>query len=219
MDKVRQLGLQRVYTIWGFILIVWSLYRFYIRIPEWMDDLIFKPLLFLLPVLLYVLYKERRPLTSIGLDTRKLRRDLLFGAGFGLIMIVEGIVANIIKYNRFSIAPVVPINGGSWFLSIILALAAAFSEEVLARGFLYTRLKEGYKSEFKGMIISTAMYFLLLVPAIFTISHLTGVTLLIFIMTTIIMSAANTMLFSETKTITIPVLVHAFWNVVVALYL
>lgn len=219
MTEKRNLRLERVFTIWGLILIVWAVYRYYEMNPEWVDELILKPLVFLLPVVAYVLKKERRPLASIGLSKGNLYRDIYLGLGFGMLFALEGLVVNSIKYGTFSFAPLVPVTGLSLLIAVFIALATAFSEEVLARGFFFTRLREEYKDEFKALVVSSAMYFMLLVPVVFTVTKLSGVTLLIFVVTNLIMSFANTMIFSETKTVTVPILIHAFWNMAVILYL
>lgn len=219
MDRIRARSLSKAFTIWGFILLVWAFYRVYFRFPEWIDDLLIKPIVFLGLPFYYVVFKEKRTLATVGLLKKNVIRDLYIGLGFGMLFAVEGIVANVIKYGQLAVNSETSMVGASLFLLVFLSLAAAFSEEVLVRGFLYTRLKEGYKSEFKAMIVSSAMYFMLLVPAVFTISHLTGVPLLIFIYSNIVLSFANTMIFNETKTITIPIFIHAFWNVAIALFL
>lgn len=219
MDKTRNIFLERTFTVWGIVLIAWAIYRRYEQFPEWVDELLFKPLVFLGPMLFYVLFKERRPLSSIGLTGGKFFRDVYLGIGFGMLFAIEGIVVNAVKYGKFSFAPVIPVQGAYLALAVILSVVTAFSEELFARGFLFTRLKEGYASEMKALLISSAMYFLLLVPIIFTVTKLSGMTLFIFVVTNVVMSLANTMIFSETKTITVPVLIHAFWNMAVVLYL
>ena len=71
-----------VYHLWGWILLVWSLYRRFLKLPEWADEFIFKPLVFVAPVLWYVRTIEKRKLESIGLTGKNffsLRcRHLLF---------------------------------------------------------------------------------------------------------------------------------------------
>lgn len=219
MEEKQNVFLERTYAVWGTVLLLWSLYRFYARLPEWFDDLIAKPLVFMAPVFLYVHFSEKRILASLGLMWGKFYRDVYLGLGFGMLFALEGIVTNAVKYGMFSFAPVIAVSGSNLLLYVVLSLVSGFTEELLVRGFLYTRLKENYKSELKAMVVSTVMYFILLVPFIFTVSKLNGVTLLIFVVTNLILSFANTMIFNETKTLTVPVLIHAFWNMAVALYL
>lgn len=217
MDTKR--NLERIYAIWAWVLLLWCVYRYFARLPEWADDLVAKPIIFLGPVLFYVMSKERRPLASIGLAAGKFFRDIYLGIGFGMLFALEGLMTNLVKHGKFSFLPVIAMGTGNLFLYVILSVSAAICEEVLVRGFLYTRLKENYGSELKAMVVSTAMYFFLLIPAVFLVTKLNGLTLVIFLMTNLVLSFANTMIFSETKTVTVPVLIRAFWNMAVALYL
>jgi len=51
--------MKRTLSVWLVIFIVWSIYRFSFFFPEWIDELIIKPLVFLAPIG-YVLKKEKR---------------------------------------------------------------------------------------------------------------------------------------------------------------
>jgi len=212
-------NLERIYTIWGIILILWSIYRAFFNLSEAADEFIVKPLIFLTPVFISVLGFEKETLVSIGLTAGKFVRDIYLGVGFGALFAIEGLVTNMVKHGTISLAPAIAVDLPTLSAYLLLSFATAISEEILIRGFFYTRLKAEYKSEFKALVISTLMYLFILVPVVFTRLHLTGVTLAIFIMTNLILSFANTMIFNETKTITVPVLIHVFWNLAVFLYL
>lgn len=214
-----QRQVERVFTIWGSVLVVWALYRAFIQAPDWITDLIAKPLVFVLPVVLYVFYHEHRLLSSIGAALGHFKRDLGIGMGIGVLFTVEGVLANSVKYGKLSLVPQILLNPGNLVLMLATSVVAAFAEELLVRGFFYLRLKEAYKSEIKALVVSASMYGMLLVPTIFMVTRLNGVILLIFVMTNLVMSVANTMIFNETKTLTIPTLIHAFWNLAVVLYL
>lgn len=210
---------ERVYTIWGGVLILWALYRAFVFWPEVVDEFIIKPLLFVIPVVFYVLKIEKRQLASIGVAIGKFTRDMYLGVAVGVLFLLEGLLTNILKHGTISIAPVIPMTVGSITLTLFISLAAAFCEELLVRGFFYTRLKEAYQNEAKAFVFSTLMYLLILIPVVFTRLHLTGTTLAIFVVSNLVLSSVNTFIFRETKTLTVPVLVHTFWNMVVLLYL
>lgn len=219
MDPARVAYIEKIYAIWGGILLIWALYRHFFMLPETVDEFIVKPIVFLGPVLFFVLYKEKRPLSSIGIHANKFVRDLYLAMGFGLLFTVIGIVTNFFKYGSINLNPIVPITGATLLVTLILSLATAFTEEVLIRGFFYTRLAEGYQSQFKALLSSVLMYLLILVPIIFTRLSLNPQGLMLIIVSNIILSSANTMIFTETKSLIVPILIHAFWNMAVVLYL
>lgn len=218
--KIAKPAVKHIYNIWAVILLIWAIYRGnFPHNPEFIDELIFKPLVFLGPVLWYVKRVEKRPLSSIGFAKGKLLRDIKIGVGIGLLFALEGIFANWIKYGELNFAPVVPVAGGAIFIAIFLSLVTALIEETLARGFIFGRLLEYYNNELRAVVVGAAMFLLLHVPIMFTALKLTGINLVIFIVTDIIIAVATSVFYAETKTLTVPVLVHAFWNMTVALYL
>lgn len=205
--------------VWGVVLFVWALYRAFLHLPEWIDELFIKPLIFLVPVLLFVRWYEKKSFASIGWLLGKFNRDLYIGLGIGAIFVVEAIVANGVKYGTLTIVPAIPLATVTIVSYLFFSLTSSFCEETLVRGFLFSRLRDNYQNQIKAVVVSTLMYFFLLVPVIFTQLSLTPVSLAIFIMTNLILSFANSMIFSETKTLTIPVLIHTFWNMTVFMYL
>ncbi len=47
-------SISNIYRLWGWVLLIWSLYRYFLKFPEWVDELIFKPVVFVLPVIWFV---------------------------------------------------------------------------------------------------------------------------------------------------------------------
>ena len=52
--KSKTTPLQKALNLWAVILIAWSIYRTYLKMPEWFDEFIAKPLVFVLPVIYYI---------------------------------------------------------------------------------------------------------------------------------------------------------------------
>lgn len=213
------LSLEPVYQLWGWILLVWSLYRYFFKLPEAIDEFVAKPLIFVLPVLWYVLKKERRSLESVGLTGKKFFTSLYIGLGFGFVFALEGIVSNFIKYGKIQINPIAALDQYGLGLLLVLSFATAFSEELLNRGFLFGRILEKTKSLPYASLLSTVLFVLLHVPILVTSLKLSGMTLVLFFVTDFILGLANSMLFYSTGGLLAPILVHIFWNMTVALYL
>src|SRR3990167_3214805 len=72
-------SLTSVYRLWAWILLAWALYRYFVHVPEWADEFIFKPLVFVAPVIWYVRTKERQSLETIGLTARNLFSSIYIG--------------------------------------------------------------------------------------------------------------------------------------------
>ena len=217
-ESVAGKTVEPIYQMWGWILLVWSLYRYFTHFPEWTDEFIFKPLVFVLPVLWYVIKREKRKLDSVGLTGRNFFNSLYIGIGFGLVFAIEGIVAHVFKYGKLDVNPIAAFGQYGFFL-IIVSLATAFSEELLARGFVFSRLYEKTKNLPYSSTVASILFVLLHVPILVTTNHLQGVTLILFFVTDFVLAFANNMLYATTGSLVAPILVHLFWNMTVALYL
>lgn len=218
MSKASSTPNMTVYQLWGWILLVWGLYRYFVRLPEWADEFVFKPLVFVVPVLWYVLKKERRNLESIGITGKNLFNSIYIGLGFGMVFAIEGLVAHALKYGKLDVNPITAFQQYGFFL-IFVSFATAFSEEVLSRGFIFNRIYEKTQNIFKAATIGAIMFVFLHIPILVTSNQLQGSTLIMFFVTDVILAYANSMLFLNTGSLVAPILVHVFWNMTVALYL
>lgn len=216
---VKHISLTPVFRLWAWILLFWSLYRYFVHLPEWADEFLIKPLVFVAPVLWYVIVKERRRLSSLGLTTKYLFTSIYIGLGFGFVFALEGLAANAIKYGKLTIAPIAAFGEYGLVVLLLLSLATAISEELLSRGFLFTRLYEKTKNLPYASILSTLMFVSLHVPILVTSLKLQGVTLVLFFVTNLVLGFANGLLMYNTGSLVAPILVHLFWNMTVALYL
>jgi membrane protease YdiL (CAAX protease family) len=209
---------EHTYRVWAWILLAWSLYRYFVRLPEWADEFVFKPLVFVAPVIWYVLKKERRPLSSIGLTSANFFKSIYIGLGFGALFAIEGLLAHVLKYGRVEVNPIAAFQQYGFFL-LVVSLATAFSEELLSRGFVFNRLYEKTNNLTRAALIGAVMFLCLHVPILLTVNKLTGMTLGLFFFTDFVLAVANSILFAMTGSLVAPILVHIFWNMTVALYL
>jgi membrane protease YdiL (CAAX protease family) len=211
--------LESVYRLWAWILLAWSLYRYFFKFPEYLDEFVFKPLVFLGPVFWFVRKVEHRPLSSLGLTAKKFFPSVYIGLGIGLLFAVEGLAANALKYGKVNINPIVALQHYGLVTLLLLSVVTAFSEEVLSRGFLFQRILEKSRNFFNALFISATLFVLLHVPILVTSLRLQGFTLVLFFVTDFVLSLANGLLFYQTGSVVAPILVHVFWNMTVALYL
>ncbi len=207
------------YHLWGWVAIAWALYRYFFRLPEWADEFIFKPLIFVVPVLWYVRVKEKAALSSLGLTTKDLFTSIYIGLGFGFVFALEGLAANAIKYGKLTIMPISAFTHYGMGTLLLLSLATAVTEEILSRGFVFTRFIQAKKGLPYASLVSTLMFVLLHVPILVLSLKLQGMALLLFFITDFVLGFANSLLLYNTGSLVAPILVHVFWNMTVALYL
>ncbi|MFA6390687.1 MAG: hypothetical protein WCX78_03025 [Patescibacteria group bacterium] len=63
-DKKGTTPTQKALNLWAVILIIWAIYRTYFKLPEWFDEFIAKPLVFVLPVFIYIRSVEKKEILS-----------------------------------------------------------------------------------------------------------------------------------------------------------
>ncbi len=215
----KKINLEMILSVWGWIGLVWFLYRRYLVLPEWADEFIFKPLVFVVPVIWFVRKIEKRPLISIGLTFKNFFNNLYLGIGFGFIFALEGLFVNIIKHGDFRYNPIAAVNQYGLIWLLILSLATSISEEILSRGFIFSRIYEKRKQLFFAAFVSTLLFVMLHIPILITSLKFTGIILVLFFVTDFILGFANALLFYNTGSLVAPILIHLFWNMTVALYL
>lgn len=208
-----------VFRLWAWILLVWTIYRYYVDLPEAVDEFIAKPLVFVLPILIYVFRYEKRNLASLGITWTNLFPSLYTGIGIGFMFALQGLLANYIKYGELTINPIAAFQEYG-FLLLPISLATACTEELLGRGFLFSRFYEKSKGNLLyAALFSTVLFALLHVPILLSSLKYQGVTLVLFFATSLTIGFANAILFKYSKSLVAPILVHLFWNMTVALYL
>jgi membrane protease YdiL (CAAX protease family) len=168
------LNIDHVYQVWGWIALVWAFYRYYVRLPEWADELMFKPLVFAVPVLWFVRSFERRSWGSIGITTKQFKQSIGYGVGLGLVFFVEALAANWVKNGSIVIQPIKAVGVYGALPLVVFTVATAFTEEVLNRGFLFSRIFEQSGRFVYASLISTALFVVLHIPILVTALQLRG---------------------------------------------
>ena len=135
---------KRVFWLFLLVFLVWSFYRAVFFFPEWFEELILKPIIFLGPVF-FLLKKEKKDFTSIGLSTKNLFTNIRFGLGLGAVFALVGVLTNYWKYSGLYFISF-GLTGTSLLRLMLIFLVTAFSEELLFRGYIFTRLLQVWKN-------------------------------------------------------------------------
>ncbi len=210
---------QRALNLWAVILIVWSVYRTYFKMPVWFDEFIAKPLVFVLPVIYYIKNSDRKPiLQSLYIDFKAstVIKDLLSSFVIGGVLLLTAFLAVYVKNQEITFFTHFP---GLNQLSLILttALATGITEEILSRGFVLKKLYEESKNIYSSVFFSSILFFFLHVPILFANTKITGSMLLMFMTTDLLLSMINGLIFLQRKSLTVPILIHAFYNIIIGL--
>lgn len=208
---------QKVLNLWGVILIIWAFYRLKFKMPEWFDEFLAKPLIFVLPVYYFIRRIERKPFfSSLNWSFKTIKKDLLIAGFLGLIFFLTILLANYFRSKQ-----IIFFNSGvtslGIFYIVLFSLMTAISEQILSTGFVLKRLYEETKNFYQSAFFSAILFFFLHVPLRFTIPGLMGNQLIFLMMTDVFLSLLNSYFYLTYKSLNLPIFIHAFYNIVIAL--
>lgn len=161
------------------LLVIWSIFRYFTASFVKTSDtnffvlqIMFEPLIWLIPVLIYVIFLERRSLSSLGLVKKNVFSSILIGSvlcvvGYILYCLLLPSFLSLLGYVDLStlqvwIAP--QSSNVNWVILMSFTVFAiiAVSEEIVHRGFIQNRLTEKINP----------LIAILFSSLLFTVSHL-----------------------------------------------
>ena len=206
---VKVITLKHVTIYSAYLLLTWAFYRFLFRFPEHIEELIIKPIVWLLP-LFYFLRKDKLTLVSIGVTFKNLFSSLYLSLGLGALFVAEALLTNFLKYGSFNFGA--NIGNASLLPSLGLSFATAFSEETAFRGYIFGRLSSFFKSEITANIIQAVLWTAIHVPIAFFILKMGIVSGLVYLFITAIFGIGSAFIFGRTKNIFGSILLHVLWQ-------
>jgi membrane protease YdiL (CAAX protease family) len=196
-----------IYSV--YLILVWAFYRFLFRLPDQVEELVVKPILWLTP-LIWLLKKEGFGLSSLGITSKKLFPAIYLSIGLGVIFVGEGLLTNLLKYGGLNFGA--NLGTAPFTASLGLSFITAFSEETSFRGYIFSRLLIVLKNELNANIIQTLLWTLIHVPIAFFVWGYTLSQGIIYLLLTAIFGLGSAFIFGRTKNIAGPVLLHVLWE-------
>lgn len=196
-------------AIWLAVTLAWGIYRSLFSKPEWLEEIIFKPLVFIGPVMFYLWKRERLTWERLGVRTGSKKKILLWGFGFGLFLVAESIAVSLIKKQAVNITYFTP---GSLVLATLVSLSTAVSEEVLYRGFLLERVKGVVGNLFQANLLVAILFSVAHLAMGFFVLHLPGADIVSYLWLIFILGFADGFIYLETGSVVAPIIAHSLWN-------
>lgn len=212
---------QKILNIWAIILIIWSIYRTKIQLPEWFDEFIAKPIVFIGPIYYFIVKKENKKFfNEILLNFNQLFINILIAIGIGSFFTLTALFSNYAKHGKLIFSNTLFNQAPSLLvLTIVIALVSAISEEIVARGFLLKKLYDESKNKLMASFLTSILFIILHIPVLFTNIQLSGPLIMLFLGTDFILSMINSIIFIERKSIIPTILILAFYNLAILLYI
>ncbi len=193
-----------------YLLIVWGFYRFLFELPETIEELFIKPVVWLLPVF-YLLKKEKETVASLGITLKNLFPSVYYALGLGAFFVIEALIINLIKYGgEFNLNA--NIGELPFLTSLGLSFATAFSEELTFRGYIFTRVWKFLKNELTANLLTSIFWALIHVPITIFVWKLDLSASMLYLLLTTIFGVGSSFVFARTKNILSPILLHVLWQ-------
>jgi uncharacterized protein len=193
----------------SYLLIIWGFYRVLFNLPDEVEEVIIKPIIWLLP-LIYVLHLEKLNLGSLGITFKNLFSSIYLALGLGSLFVIEALVSNYVKYHGFNFSA--NIGDQTLGLSLAISLATAISEELAFRGYIFNRLSQALKGEWAANLITTAVWTLMHVPMAIMIMKLTPGATVVYLTLVAIFGFGSSYVYARTKNISSSILLHILWS-------
>lgn len=195
-----------------FVFLVWGFYRSSFLLPEWLEEFVLKPLVFLLPVFFF-----ERNLISLGISSKNLFKSIYLGLGLGMVFAFLGLMTNYAKYGGFSLATF-DLNSISLLWLMLVSLVTAVSEEILFRGFIFNQLFKAWENEMTAGTASALLFALIHLPIALFVWDYNFSMVLIHGFLSFLLGYGNAFLMARTKTVVAPIINHTLWGLAVFLF-
>jgi len=192
-----------------YILIVWGFYRVLFKLPDNFEEVVLKPILWLVPVFV-ILKKEKATVASLGITLKNLFPAIYFSLGLGAVFAVEAVFLNFIKYGSFNFGAY--LGPQAILPSLGVSFATAVSEEVSFRGYLFNRLWNFLQNEWLANLITSVVWALVHIPVTIFVWKLNLSAAAIYLFLTTLFGIGSAWVFSRTKNVVSSVLLHVLWS-------
>jgi membrane protease YdiL (CAAX protease family) len=188
------------------VFVFWGLYRLIFKLPENLEEIVLKPLIWVLPTLFIVLKIEKRKLSSLGLTFNNFWFSISRGLFFSALFFLIGISFNFLKKGTFTFEITYAIP------SLLIAFVTAFSEGLVFRGYIQNRFDEILKNSWAANIIATIGYCLIHLPITIFVFHYSLTQIFLYLVLTALSSFGSGVLFSWTGSLWASIMIHVFWS-------
>lgn len=193
----------------AYLLLAWSLYRLLFRLPDEIEELIIKPIVWLIP-LFWLTAKEKLSLNSLGITFKNLFPALYLSLGLGAIFVLEAVLANFFKYGQLNFGA--NIGNLPILSSLGISFATAFSEETAFRGYIFGRIWYVLKDEWAANVASSLIWTIVHVPIAFFVWKFDLISATLYLILTAVFGMGSAFIFGKTKNVFGSVFLHVLWE-------
>ena len=206
---MQKYSVMRVLILYILITAVWAGYRYFFVLPEWVDEFIAKPIIYLVPVLFVTLSLEKNSIESLGITRHKYWLYALMGLGLGLLLLFESVMTRYFKNGSVQLLSLTP---PSLVLNLFIAFATGLVEEITFRGYFFRRIMWAWDNEIIANILSTVFFTVEHLPLAIFALHYSGMQLVTYSLEIYVLGTIFAYVFARAETIVPTTIAHTIWN-------
>ena len=197
------------FVLFAFLLVVWGFYRNLLQLPEAIDELFSKPLIWL-GATYYLFKKEGTSVRTLGITSKNLFKAICFALVLGVIFATEGILVNYVKYGKFDFG--VQIDTVSFLVAFVLSFATAITEEITFRGYIFSRVWRYFQDANLTNVLVSVAWVILHIPVAIFVWELDIYSLLVYGLLAFIFSIGAGYVYMKSENVISPILLHMLWQ-------
>lgn len=206
-----------LFFLWLIIVVLWTLYRLNFAAAEWVEEIIIKPIIFILPAILYLVSRRQKiNQPNLGLHIESWEKVISWGVIVGILLSLELTAISLLKGEMINPQLFTP---KFYIASLVIAGATAFWEELLYRGFFLNYLQKIFTNLNTSNIISAVGFSLGHLPIAIAIFHYQNLELVVYLTLVLILGLINGFVFQKTGNIFASVIAHTMWNFTVGFFI
>lgn len=207
-DNRLQFGLRRIFSLYLIIFVLWTGYRIIFRLPEWVDEFVAKPIVWLTPLLFLRKDTFGNTLKSLGI---KASYSILFGLSIGIVYFCAYTLFSNFKFGLPTFNPT-HLSLKGIYLQLIIAFITGGIEELIFRRYFLEEAILFFNDRIISNLFVTLLFTLIHLPLIMfvyryslaeTISYLSLLTISGFI---------YGLVYLHKKSLLASTMTHAAWN-------
>lgn len=209
--RTSSISLQNIVGVYVAIFLLWFIYRYITHLGDLIDELLVKPIIWVLPVFFLMLPKKNifALLTLQNLTIKKVVLAVMSGVLLSLLQILPNMLKG---YDHFHIS-------ANFSVLAIATIGTALSEELLFRGFIFTQLQKYYSSI--TSYATTSLFFAAIhIPILLFVNHnhIHGTSLLIALYVIFASSIMFCFLYAYTKNLWVPIIAHYVLDMLLVIF-
>src|SRR5258708_5939213 len=160
-----------------FIFVIWTVYRYFTHFPEWVDEIVFKPILYIGPTFLLVRHFDRQSLDSLGFSKKRVLQNIGIGILVAIALISYNLLISYFKTKQLQLN-FTGRDPSALLLPFIISFFTALSEEIVFRGYMFSRMLKNTQNAFVAIIVSSLVFSVIHIPRFILVEHLSTIDIL-----------------------------------------